>query len=76
MAKGLNQVIREDYSESVKPVAKTATVRLFMEVGASRQWNVHQVDINNAYLHGFTEEDIYLVPPKGYRRHNMDKCAS
>ncbi|KAL0342576.1 UNVERIFIED_CONTAM: Retrovirus-related Pol polyprotein from transposon RE2 [Sesamum calycinum] len=30
------------------------------------QWHIHQVDINNALLHGYIKEDIYMVPPEGY----------
>ncbi|KAL0320346.1 UNVERIFIED_CONTAM: Retrovirus-related Pol polyprotein from transposon RE1 [Sesamum radiatum] len=31
----------------------------------SFNWPVHQVDINNAFLHGFLDEDIYMTVPKG-----------
>ncbi|KAL0386347.1 UNVERIFIED_CONTAM: Retrovirus-related Pol polyprotein from transposon RE1 [Sesamum latifolium] len=30
------------------------------------RWPVHQVDINNAFLHGFLDEDIYMQAPAGY----------
>lgn len=60
VAKGYNQKIGIDYCESFSPMAKTATVRLLLAIGATRQWQVHQININNAYLHGYIDEDIYL----------------
>lgn len=42
------------------------TVRVFLTVTAAKQWVVHQIDINNAYLHGYIEEDVYMNPPEGY----------
>ncbi|KAL2232434.1 UNVERIFIED_CONTAM: Retrovirus-related Pol polyprotein from transposon RE1 [Sesamum indicum] len=29
-------------------------------------WALHQIDINYAFLHGYLNEDIYMLPPDGY----------
>ncbi|KAL0359847.1 UNVERIFIED_CONTAM: hypothetical protein Sangu_0834100, partial [Sesamum angustifolium] len=47
------------------PIAKAVTVRLVLVVASSLDWPVHQVDINNTFLHGFLDEDIYMVVPEG-----------
>ncbi|KAL0360389.1 UNVERIFIED_CONTAM: putative mitochondrial protein [Sesamum radiatum] len=44
---------------------KVVAVRTFLAVASGHNWSVHQVDINNAFLHGLLDEDIYLAPPKG-----------
>ncbi|KAL2241232.1 UNVERIFIED_CONTAM: Retrovirus-related Pol polyprotein from transposon RE1 [Sesamum indicum] len=66
VAKGYNQIEGIDYLESFSPVAKAVTVRLFLAIASSFGWALHQIDINNAFLHGYLNEDIYMLPPDGY----------
>lgn len=73
VARGYNKVFGLDYWESFSTVAKTTTVRIFLAIGASKQWKIHQVDVNNAYPHGHIEEDIYLTPPEGYKKAEKGK---
>ncbi|KAL0462800.1 UNVERIFIED_CONTAM: Retrovirus-related Pol polyprotein from transposon RE1 [Sesamum latifolium] len=47
------------------PVSKAVMVRIFLAVASTFDWAIHQVDINNVFLHGFLEEDIYMLPPDG-----------
>ncbi|GAA0143380.1 transmembrane signal receptor [Lithospermum erythrorhizon] len=65
-AKGFNQIEDVDYFDSFSPVAKTVTVRIILAYVAANRWALHQLDINNAYLHGYLDEDIYMQIPEGY----------
>ncbi|KAL0412089.1 UNVERIFIED_CONTAM: Retrovirus-related Pol polyprotein from transposon RE1 [Sesamum latifolium] len=66
VAKGYNQIEKIDYFDSFSLVAKVVIVNTLLVVTASLQWHIHQVDINNAFLHGYLDEEIYMTPPEGY----------
>ena len=66
VAKGYNQIAGVDYIESFSLVAKLVTIRVFIVIATAKGWPIHQLDINNAFLHGYLKEEVYLVPPEGY----------
>ncbi|KAL2232732.1 UNVERIFIED_CONTAM: Retrovirus-related Pol polyprotein from transposon RE2 [Sesamum indicum] len=66
IAKGYNQVEGVDYTKSFSPVAKAVRVRLFLALAAAKGWALQQLHVNNAFLHGYLEEDIYMLPQAGY----------
>ncbi|CAA0833680.1 Serine/threonine-protein phosphatase PP2A-2 catalytic subunit [Striga hermonthica] len=44
------------YQETFAPVAKMVTVWTFLAIAAARHWEVHQMDVHNAFLHGDLSE--------------------
>ncbi|XP_074299292.1 uncharacterized protein LOC141630360 [Silene latifolia] len=45
-----------DFFETFASTAKMVTVRTFLALAASKRWELHQMDVHNAFLHGDLEE--------------------
>ncbi|GKD12940.1 retrovirus-related pol polyprotein from transposon TNT 1-94 [Tanacetum coccineum] len=68
VVRGFNQKEGLDHKHTFSPVAKLAIVRVLIAIAIAKQWSLHQLDINNAFLHGSIEEEIYMLPPEGYTK--------
>ncbi|WVZ55440.1 hypothetical protein U9M48_006100 [Paspalum notatum var. saurae] len=66
VAKGFKQQHGIDYFETFSPVVKPTTVRTILTVAVSRGWHLHQIDIQNSFLHGYLQETVFMRQPAGY----------
>jgi hypothetical protein len=52
-----------DYEDTFSPVIKMSTIKAILSIVVSRGWNLRHLDVQNAFLHGILEEEVYTRQP-------------
>ncbi|MCO5579696.1 hypothetical protein L7F22_033554 [Adiantum nelumboides] len=77
VAKGFAQQHGLDYDETYALVAKMSSIKLLISLASIFKWKLKQMDVNNAFLNGLLEEEVYMQQPKGYvvaGKEGMEAC--
>jgi len=66
VAKGYAQTYGINYEETYSPYAKMTIVRAIIVMAATKGWSLHQMDVNNTFLHRDLHEEVYMEQPPNY----------
>ena len=66
VAKSFHQQPSIDCTKTFSLVIKHATVRLVLAIVVIFNWPMRQLDVSNAFLHGYLKEKVHMQLPLGY----------
>jgi hypothetical protein len=67
VVRGFKQVAGLDYGETFSPVVSAQAARLVFALAFYYDFNLWQLDVRTAFLHGDIDTEIYMEPPEGYK---------
>ena len=66
VAMGYTQLAGIDFTETYSPVARFTSIRIILAVAVKKGLEVHQMDVETAFLNADLIEEIYVATPPGY----------
>jgi hypothetical protein len=75
VAKGFKQRYGIGYEDTFSPVIKAVTIQIILSIVVSKGWCLRQLGVQNTFLHGIFEEDVYMKQPPGYGDKSRLHCV-
>nr|GEU50913.1 retrovirus-related Pol polyprotein from transposon TNT 1-94 [Tanacetum cinerariifolium] len=66
VAQGYNQEKGIDYDETYAPVARLESIRILLAYACELYFKLFQMDVKNAFLNGFINEEVYVAQSSGF----------
>ena len=75
MIQGNHQVEGLDYNKTFAIVAKMTSMGCFLSITVAKEWELYQMDVNNAFLHRELEEKVYMKMPPSFSFNDCNKVC-
>ncbi|GJU67859.1 copia protein [Tanacetum coccineum] len=66
VAQGYNQQEDIDYNETFASVARLDSIRILLAYACALDFKIFQMDVKNAFLNDFINEEVYVARPPGF----------
>ena len=66
VAKGFQQYADVEFTDTFSPIIKASTIRVIFTLTVTYNWEIRQIDFNNAFLNGEIVETVYLSQLAGF----------
>ena len=64
-----------DFEETFAPVARLEAIRMFLALSSFQKFKVYQMDVEETFLNGDLEEEVYIEQPEGFTLRNDAKLV-
>ncbi|GJU48891.1 retrotransposon protein, putative, ty1-copia subclass [Tanacetum coccineum] len=75
VARGFTQRAWINYNEVFSPVVRHTSIRVILSLTACKDYELEQLDVKTAFLHGNLEETIYMRQPPGFEEGTGNKVC-
>ncbi|GJT87483.1 retrotransposon protein, putative, ty1-copia subclass [Tanacetum coccineum] len=75
VARGFTQRAGIDYNEVFSPMVRHTSIRVILSLTACEDYELEQLDVKTAFLHGNLEETIYMRQPPGFEEGTGNKVC-
>ena len=76
VTKGFQQTAGIDFTETFSLVIKPCTIWVILTFATSYHWDIQLIDINNEFLNGDLQEEVFMSEPEGFSssKHPSSVC--